>query len=98
MLRSERALRLAAMRASGGRGRHPEEVTIMVDVAQTRERVHELAARAWDVRAFEARYRTLLAEGISRVALDPETLVAQARTILDRIQRKAEEYEYLGHN
>ena len=70
----------------------------MVDVGETRERVHELAARAWDVQAIEARYRALLAKGIPRLALDPKTVITQARTILDRIQRKAEEYEYLGHN
>ena len=70
----------------------------MADAGPTRERVHELAARAWDVRAIEARYRTLLAKGIPRLTLDPETVVAQTRTMLDRIQRKAEEYEYLGHN
>lgn len=61
-------------------------------------RVRELAARVWDTSAIEARYRRLLQDGIAPRRLDPAAVVADRDAILDRVQRKAEEYEYLGHN
>jgi hypothetical protein len=61
-------------------------------------RVRELAARAWDVPAIEARYRRLLQDGIAPRRLDPAAVVAAKAAILDRAQRRAEEYEYLSHN
>lgn len=70
----------------------------MTDCGQVRKRVRELAARAWDVPAVDARYRKLLADGMPRPVLDPTSIVARTREILDRVQGKAEEYEYLGHN
>jgi len=70
----------------------------MTDCGQLRDRVRELAARAWDVPAIEARYSMLLADGLPRPVLDPTSIIARTREILGRVQRKAEEYEYLGHN
>ena len=61
-------------------------------------RVQALAARAWDVPAIEARYRKLLQDGIAPRRLDPAAVVSAQAVILDRVQRRAEEYEYLGHN
>ena len=61
-------------------------------------RVQALAARAWDVPAIEVRYRRLLQDGIAPRRLDPAAVVAAQADILDRVQRRAEEYEYLGHN
>jgi hypothetical protein len=61
-------------------------------------RVRELAARVWDVPAIEARYHALLLEGIPPRRLDPAAVMAARAVILDRVQRRAEEYEYLGHN
>ena len=61
-------------------------------------RVQELAARVWDVPAIEARYRKLLQDGIAPRRLDPAAVVSAQAGILDRVQRRAEEYEYLGHN
>jgi hypothetical protein len=66
------------------------------DVMKTR--VRDLAARVWDVPAIEARYRRLLQGGIAPRRLDPAAVVAAQAAILDRVQRRAEEYEYLGHN
>jgi hypothetical protein len=66
------------------------------DVMKTR--VRDLAARVWDVPAIEARYRRLLQDGIAPRRLDPAAVVAAQAAILDRVQRRAEEYEYLGHN
>ena len=61
-------------------------------------RVQELAARVWDVPAIEARYRRLLQDGIAPRRLDPAAVVAVKNALLDRVQRRAEECEYLGHN
>jgi hypothetical protein len=61
-------------------------------------RVRELAARAWDIPTIQARYRRLLQDGIVPRRLDPAALVAAKASALDRVQHRAEEYEYLGHN
>jgi hypothetical protein len=61
-------------------------------------RVQELAARDWGVAAIEARYRKLLQDGIAPRRLDPAAVLAAKASILDRVQHRAEEYEYLGHN
>ena len=60
--------------------------------------MQELANKTWDVQAIEARYRALLTKGIPKKALDSKKIIARKSEILDRIQRHAEEYEYLGHN
>ena len=70
----------------------------MEDREEMKARVQELAARVWDVPAIEARYRKLLLDGIAPRRLDPADVVAAQSTMLDRVQRRAEEYEYLGHN
>lgn len=70
----------------------------MEDREAMKARVRELAARVWDVPAIEARYRRLLQDGIAPRRLDPAAVVSARSTILDRVQRRAEEYEYLGHN
>jgi hypothetical protein len=61
-------------------------------------RVRELAARAWDIPTLQARYRRLLQDGIAPRRLDHSVVIAAKPAILDRVQRRAEEYEYLGHN
>ena len=60
--------------------------------------VQQLAARDWDVSAIEARYRRLLQDGIAPRRPDPAAVLAAKSAILDRVQRQAEEYEYLSHN
>jgi hypothetical protein len=77
---------------------HQRRAGIMTDCGQVRERVRELAARTWDVAVIEARYRKLLADGITRARLDLKAIITRTSEIPDRVQRKAEEYEYLGHN
>jgi len=70
----------------------------MEDRKGMKARVQELASRDWSVAAIEARYRKLLQDGIAPRRLDPAAVVAAQAGILDRVQRRAEEYEYLGHN
>lgn len=70
----------------------------MVDYATLQARVQELAEREWDVAAIEARYRKMAAEGIPRKVLSPEEALANREQILDRVQRRAEEYNFFARN
>ncbi len=58
----------------------------MPDYAALKQKVDELAARAWDVPALEARIRKLAREGIPKKKLDPKELLANREQILDRVQ------------
>ncbi len=69
----------------------------MPDRDLVQARVRELAGRDWDLGSIEARYRTLLTEGIPR-RLDRQVVLSRRAEILDRVQRRAEEYEYLTHS
>jgi C_GCAxxG_C_C family probable redox protein len=70
----------------------------MADDEALRARVQELAERAWDMPAMEARYKKLVAEGIPRKTLNRDEIVANQRQILDRVQQRAEEYNFLFKN
>lgn len=70
----------------------------MADYAALKRKVNELAERAWDVPALEARVSKLAAEGIPRKKLDPEETLANREQILDRVQQRAEEYNYILKN
>jgi hypothetical protein len=70
----------------------------MSDRDLVQARVRELARRDWDLGSIEARYRTLLAEGIPRRRLDRQVALSRQAELLDRVQRRAEEYEYLTHS
>ncbi len=70
----------------------------MADYEALKARVQELAERDWDRPAIEARYQRLAAEGIPRKTLDREEILAHKEQILDRVQRRAEEYNFLTCN
>lgn len=70
----------------------------MADYEALRARVRELAERDWDQPALEARYRKLAGEGILRKTLDRHEVLAAKHEILDRVQRRGEEYNFLGRN
>jgi C_GCAxxG_C_C family probable redox protein len=70
----------------------------MADYEALQARVQELAERDWDVPALEARMKKLAAEGIPRKKLDPKEMLANREQILDRVQRRAEEYNFLAGN
>ena len=60
-------------------------------------RLHELAERDWDLAAIAARFDKLCRQGIPRKPLsqlDP----TRRQELLDRVQRRAEEYCYLMRN
>lgn len=70
----------------------------MADDETLRARVRELAERRWDVPALEARIRMLSRDGIPRKELDPQEMRANREQILDRVQRNAEEYNFILKN
>jgi C_GCAxxG_C_C family probable redox protein len=70
----------------------------MTDYAALKKKVDELAARKWDVPGLQARIGKLSTEGIPRKKLDPEEVLAKREEILDRVQLRAEEYNYTLKN
>jgi C_GCAxxG_C_C family probable redox protein len=70
----------------------------MADYEALRARVQELAERDWDVPALEARVKKLTAEGIPQKTLNRDELLANKNQILDRVQRRAEEYNFILKN
>jgi len=67
----------------------------MPDYATLKKKVDELAARDWDIPALEARIRKLSEKGIPRKKLDPKELLANKQQILDHVERRAEEYNFI---
>jgi len=70
----------------------------MADYEALRLRVEELAEREWDVPALEAKVKELAVEGIPKKKLNPEEMLASKEEILDRVQRRAEEYNFIFKN
>jgi C_GCAxxG_C_C family probable redox protein len=70
----------------------------MADYEALKARVQELAEREWDVLAIEARYKKLATEGIPKKALNRAEILANRQQILDRVQRRGEEYNFLARN
>ena len=70
----------------------------MADYEALKAGVQELAERDWDMPAIEARYRKLAEEGFSRKALGRDEALANKQQILDRVQRRGEEYNLLARN
>jgi len=67
----------------------------MADVQQLQEKVEELVHRDWDAPAIEARYRHLVEKGIPKKELQRQEILRHKEEILNRVQRRAEEYCYL---
>jgi C_GCAxxG_C_C family probable redox protein len=70
----------------------------MADYEALKAKVQELAERDWDVPALEARVRKLAAEGIPTKKLDAKEMLANKEQILDRVQQRAEEYNFILKN
>jgi C_GCAxxG_C_C family probable redox protein len=70
----------------------------MADYKALQARVQELAAREWDIPAIEARIKRLSQDGIPRKKLDSKEMLANKAQILDRVQRRGEEYNFFAHN
>ena len=70
----------------------------MVDYEALRSKVQELADRDWDVVAIEKRFKTLTSKGIPKKTLDHNEILTNKAEILDRVQRRAEEYNFMARN
>ncbi len=70
----------------------------MTDYAALKAKVDELAAREWDIPRLEAKIRKLTTEGIPQKKLVPEEMIANKAEILDRVQLRAEEYNFILKN
>jgi C_GCAxxG_C_C family probable redox protein len=71
---------------------------MMTDYEALKIKVQELAERDWDVPALEARVKKLTAEDIPKKELDPKEMLANKERILDRVQLRAEEYNFILKN
>jgi C_GCAxxG_C_C family probable redox protein len=70
----------------------------MADSTALKKKADELGERQWDAATIEARVRRLSEEGIPRKKLDPKELMAKKEEILDRVQLRAEEYNFILKN
>jgi C_GCAxxG_C_C family probable redox protein len=70
----------------------------MPDYAALKKKVDELEARVWDVPALQARINKLVKEGIPKKKLDPKELIANKEQIMARVERHAEEYNFITKN
>ena len=70
----------------------------MADYEALKAKAQALAEKKWDLPAIESRYRRLVSEGIPRKSLDRAEILARKQEILDRVQRRGEEYELLSHS
>jgi C_GCAxxG_C_C family probable redox protein len=70
----------------------------MADYAELKNKVDELATRAWDDDAIKSRVKMLTEQGIPRKKLDRGEMKAKKTEILDRVQKRAEEYNYIFKN
>ena len=70
----------------------------MPDYEALKQKVDELAERVWDVEAIEARVKKMTAEGIPKKKLDPKEMLTNKEQILDRVQLRAEEYNFMFKN
>jgi C_GCAxxG_C_C family probable redox protein len=70
----------------------------MTDYVALKKKVNELAERDWDMPAIEARYKKMAAEGIPKKTLNKDEILANKEQILNRVQRRGEEYNFLARN
>jgi len=70
----------------------------VADIKRLKDRVDELVRRNWDLAAIEAKFSNLTRVGIPEKKLQPADILADRERVLERVQRRAEEYEYLSHS
>ncbi|HPC86789.1 MAG TPA: C-GCAxxG-C-C family (seleno)protein [Smithellaceae bacterium] len=63
-----------------------------------RKRQEELIDRQWPITDIEASFNRLVQNGIPSKTLDREKMLREKEVILDRVQRRAEDYCYLMRN
>ena len=70
----------------------------MVENAALKKMIQELADRTWNTESINTWFGKLNAEGISRKTLLKEEILSRKDEVLDRVQQKAEECEFLSHS
>jgi C_GCAxxG_C_C family probable redox protein len=70
----------------------------MPDYTTLKNKVDELSEREWDVPRLQAKIRKLIAEDIPKKTINAEELIANREEILDRVQLRAEEYNFILKN
>ena len=70
----------------------------MEKYSELKDKVKELEQRTWDIPGIEKRLEKLAREGIPEKVLNPNQIISHRQKILDRVQLRGEEYEYLSHS
>jgi len=70
----------------------------MTDRKTLEMKIRELSEREWDRAGIEARVQSFADKGIPQKACNPREIIARKQEILDRVQLRGEEYEYVTHN
>jgi C_GCAxxG_C_C family probable redox protein len=70
----------------------------MADRQSLQAKLKELAERKWDLPAIEARCRIITKQGIPGRELSRDTFTTGKQQILDRVQWRAEEYNFFAGN
>jgi C_GCAxxG_C_C family probable redox protein len=61
-------------------------------------RLKELENRQWDMSEIEKRIQRMGEKGLKRDGLNEAQMVVNRQGVLDQVQRRAEEYEYVSHS
>lgn len=70
----------------------------MADLEILKTSVRKLQKRDWDVEGINRKLKSFSEIGIPQKKLDEISIVASKEEILDRVQLRGEEYEYMSHN
>lgn len=70
----------------------------MAETTILKEKVKELMNRNWDISSIEARFQRLMQNDIPGKSIDSRAYIDRKSDILNRVQRNAEDYEYLSHS
>ena len=70
----------------------------MGEYSALKDRVKELEERSWDLANIEKRFKKLTREGIPEKVLNANQIISHRQEILDRVQLRGEENEYLSHS
>jgi C_GCAxxG_C_C family probable redox protein len=70
----------------------------MADYEALRGKAQELSERLWDLPGTKGRFRKLTRGGIPTRILNRDGVISRKHEILDRVQLRGEEYEYLSHS
>jgi C_GCAxxG_C_C family probable redox protein len=70
----------------------------MADYEELKAKAQKQAEKAWDVPAIEAWFKKLTEKGIPRKKLNRGDIIANKEKILNRVQQRGEECEFLSHS